>query len=140
MQARYNPRIHVTGRVLMTAGKHVSEGRLLDLTVPGCLIESPLSVNKGDSLQLKLVLTGVKSSFQVRLATVRWTKGFQFGVEFLKMDEKDQNQLERVMAPHRVNQASQKAGARPQFSNPGGPNWHLETYAFPKEPTITGVA
>lgn len=134
MHARYSERIHAKGRVLITVGKHVSEGQILNLTVPGCLIESPLSVKKGDSLQLKLILSGVKSSFDVALAVVRWTSGFQFGVEFIEMKEKDQRQLNEVIARHQPNRASKKTkGTRQQFSDPTAHNWHLESYSLADE-------
>ncbi len=134
MHARYSERIHATGRVLITLDKHVSEGHIHNLTVPGCLIESPLSVKKGDSLQLKVILSGVKSSFDVALAVVRWTSGFHFGVEFIEMKEKDQRQLNEVIARHQPTRASKKTqGTRQQFSDPTAHNWHLESYSLVDE-------
>ena len=130
MQARYSKRIPAKGRVLITVGSHVTEGQVLDLSVPGCLIESSVTVKKGDSLQLKLFLPGVKSSFSVELATVRWTEGFRFGVEFLKMHHADQQRLEHAAAPPGLNRASKAEGTRPQFSGPTAVNWHLDTHSL----------
>lgn len=118
MKARYSERMPANGHVLITVGSHVSEGRILDLCMPGGLIESPVSVKKGDSLQLKLMLPDLKASFAVALATVRWTKGFRFGVEFLKMNERDQRQLTQVLTRHRPTQAGTPEGARKRFSDP----------------------
>jgi hypothetical protein len=36
MRARYSKRIPAKGRVLITVGSHVTEGQVLDLSVPGC--------------------------------------------------------------------------------------------------------
>jgi PilZ domain len=130
MKPRYSERIQATFPVIITVGSLVSEGRILDLTVPGCLIESPVSVTKGDYLQLKLSLPGLNSPFSVALAAVRWTNGSQFGVEFIKMNEKEQRQLNQVMARHLSNRVLNQEAKRHQFSEPGGQNWHLDTYSL----------
>ena len=130
MKPRYNKRIQIESPVVFTIGSLVGEGRALDITVPGCLIESPVSVKKGDYLQLKLFLPGLKSPFSVALAAVRWTNGSQFGVEFIKMNEKEQRQLNQVMARHLSNRDLKQEGTRQQFSEPDGQNWHLDTYSL----------
>jgi hypothetical protein len=83
MKPRCHKRIQIEASVIFTIGSCVGEGRALDISVPGCLIESPISVKKGDYLQLKVFLPGLKSPFSVALAAVRWTNGSQFGVEFI---------------------------------------------------------
>lgn len=130
MKARYRERIHAEGRVIIAVGSHVNEGRILNLTVPGCLLESPLCMTKGDSIKLKLFLPDLHSPFSVELAVVRWLNGCQFGVEFIKMGERDQRQLLQFLAQDRADQALKKKGTRQQFSDPGGQNWHLESYSL----------
>lgn len=130
MKARYSERIHAKGRVIIAVGPHVNEGRIHNLTVPGCLLEGPLCVNKGDSIKLKLFLPGLHSPFSVDLAVVRWINGCQFGVEFIKMGERDQRELHRFLAQDLADQAVKKKGTRQQFSDPGGQNWHLESYSL----------
>ena len=121
MKARYSERIQAKIPVIITVGSLVCEGRILDLSILGCLIESPVFIKKGESLQLRLSLPGLESSFSVALAAVRWTNGPQFGVEFIKMNERDQRKLNQVMARHLSNRAVQQDGKRHQFSEPGGP-------------------
>ena len=130
MKPRYHKRIHITSPVIFTIGPRVGEGHALDLTVPGCLIESPVSVKKRDYLQLKLFVPGLASPVAVALAAVRWTNGFRFGVEFIKMEEQEQRQLNHVMARHLSNRTLKQEWTRHQFSEPGGQNWHLETYSL----------
>jgi hypothetical protein len=139
MKARYSERIRAKFPVSITVGSHVSEGRILDLTVPGCLIESPVFVKKGDYVQLRMTLPGLKSPVSVALAAVRWTKGSHFGVEFIKMDEKEQRQLNQVMAQYLPNRAVKQEGKRHQFSAPGGHNWHLDTYSLAEGHTERGL-
>jgi hypothetical protein len=132
MKPRYSERIQAKFPVTITLGSHLSEGRILDLTVPGCLIESPVRVKKGDCLQLKMLLPGCKSPCSVAMATVRWSKGSQFGVEFIKMHESAQEQLRHVMARNQSSRAVTQEGDRRRFSDAGGQNWHLETYSLAK--------
>lgn len=129
MKARYSERIQTKGRVIIAVGSHGNEGRVLNLTVPGCLLESPLCMNRGDSIRLELFLPG-PHSLSVELAVVRWINGFQFGVEFIRMEERDQRQLHQYMAQDRSEQVLKKEGTRQQFSDPGGQNWHLERYSL----------
>ena len=124
MKARYRERIQAKGRVIIAVGCHVSEGRILDLTVPGCLLESSLGVNKGDFVRLTLFVPGLQSSCSVELAAVRWTQGGRLGLDFLKMNEKDQRQLHQFVAQDQLDRALKKT--RQQFSDPGGFNWHLD--------------
>jgi hypothetical protein len=83
MKPRCHKRIQIEASVTFTIGSRVGEGRAFDISVPGCLIESPVSVKEGDYLQLKLNWPGLKSPFSVALAAVRWTNGSRFGVEFI---------------------------------------------------------
>src|SRR5689334_23130587 len=84
MKARYRDRIVLRSPVTFSSGSLIGEGQVLDLTAPGCLIESPVAVSKGQYLQLKLILPVLKSPLSVDLAAVRWTNERRFGVEFIK--------------------------------------------------------
>jgi PilZ domain-containing protein len=100
MQPRYRPRIGVRCPVVVTTGTQVGEGRILDLTTPGCLIESPLAVQKAQPLHLEMFLPGIASPLIVTLAVIRWTEGNRFGAEFIKMHTSQQQILQRFMVKH----------------------------------------
>jgi hypothetical protein len=125
MKARYRDRIVLRSPVTFSSGSLIGEGQVLDLTAPGCLIESPVAVSKGQYLQLKLILPVLKSPLSVDLAAVRWTNERRFGVEFIKMDESERRLLDRFMAHHLFSPKQ-----RNRFSEPGGQNWHLKTYSL----------
>ena len=131
MKPRYKERISLKSPVMFSIGSLIGQGRVLDLTAPGCLIESSVVVTKGQYLHLKMLLPGLRSPLSVKLGAVRWAKGTQFGVEFIKMDESERRMLDRFMAHHLSDLASRKA-TRNSFSDPGGRNWHLETYSISK--------
>ncbi len=128
MTPRYQPRISIKVPAMFTTGSQIGEGRILDLTIPGCLIESPVAVEKGQSLQLKLFLPRLEKPLSVTLGVVRWTNGIQFGVEFLKMEPSQRQMLNRFIASQ-LSPPARTRGTGNSFSDPGGRNWHLETYS-----------
>ena len=99
MTPRYKDRIPIKAKVTFSVGSQVGQGVALDLTVPGCRIESGMAAYKSQSLQLKMFLPGLKSPLLVALAIVRWTNGTRFGVEFIKMDPSQRQVLNRYVAP-----------------------------------------
>ena len=81
-------------------GQFSGKGRLLDITVPGCQIESNQKVQSGQYLQLSIALPDQASALRVDLAAVRWTKGTRFGVEFIRMDESAQRTLDAFLSEY----------------------------------------
>lgn len=127
MKRRYRQRIQYKVPVVFTMGAQLGEGHVLDLTIPGCLIESPIRVSKGQSLSLKIFLPGLEAPITVSLGVVRWSNVKQFGVEFIKMENSQGRLLNQFVGKHLSDPASPKAKRR-SFSDPGGNNWHLQTY------------
>jgi len=100
VKPRYRQRIRIKVPVMFTSGSHVGKGQIVDLTIPGCLIDSPVAVLQGQSLHLELLLPGFQFPLSVTLAVVRWTKGRRFGVEFIKMHQSEQRILQRFVVQH----------------------------------------
>jgi hypothetical protein len=98
MQPRYKNRVPLTASVSFCNGELSGQGRVLDLTAPGCLVESPQKVLKGQYFQLQISLPGRASPLSVMLAAVRWSKDRRFGLEFIKMDRPEQEILDALMA------------------------------------------
>src|SRR5215204_4113844 len=65
MKPRYKPRISLKSPAVFAANGVIGQGRVLNLTNPGCLIESSVAVKQGDYLNLKLLLEGLKSPLLV---------------------------------------------------------------------------
>ena len=80
-------------------GIQISDGRVFDVSVRGCLVESSVRVKAGDCLQLRLGLPEAASVpfICVSVAIVRWAQGRRFGVEFIKVDEKYRASLNRFI-------------------------------------------
>ena len=97
MKVRYKTRIPVATSVVFSNSELSGKGRVLDLSTPGCLIESPKTMAKGQYLELHIALPGHSSPFTVKLAAVRWAKGTRFGLEFIKMGRPEQETLNAFM-------------------------------------------
>src|SRR5262245_18031355 len=114
MKARYRPRVAVNGAVVFSVNGFTGEGKVLDLCVPGCLIESPFSLKRGQFLTLRLRLPQVSASFSVPLAVVRWMHGMRFGVEFIEMEQRERQRFNAFVS----------ALLEQQEANDEGPAWH----------------
>ena len=101
MESRYSARVPVECSVVFAGEAVIGEGRVIDVSLPGCLMESPESVKPGDYVQLKLFLPDQQPVISVPLAVVRWADGNRVGVEFIRSSEDDQIRLTRFVQRHR---------------------------------------
>jgi hypothetical protein len=92
MKTRYSVRKQAVGKVTLSCGGRVSEGYVRDLTVPGCLLETALLLEPGQSVQLRVFLDKTRP-MRIDLGVVRWTRNGQAGIEFIRMAEEDQIRL-----------------------------------------------
>jgi hypothetical protein len=94
MTARYSRRKAIEGNACIAAEGLVGNGRVLDLSVPGCLLETGLHLKLGQCLRLRLMYAGSKP-LTVTLGVVRWLNGRHVGIEFIRMSDEDQASLRR---------------------------------------------
>lgn len=92
MTRRYSDRKKTTCKVTLSCGPRVGEGQVLDLTVPGCLLETALGLERGQPVQLRLSLDKHRP-MRVDLGIVRWAQDGKVGVEFIRMAVDDQLRL-----------------------------------------------
>jgi len=128
MKPRYKPRLSLKSPAVFAVNGEVGQGRVLNLTNPGCLIESSVVVKPGDYLKLKLLLEGLKSPLLVTGGAVRWTNGAQFGVEFIEMTEAERLKLNQFLSRQMRGSAAPSGTTR--FSEQGGHNWHLTVHSL----------
>ncbi len=83
---------------IMAHGRHIGEGRILDVSKHGCLVERPALVKAGDHLELRLFLPETRPFVSVSSAVIRWTHGLRFGVEFMEVGETHQDRLHHFLA------------------------------------------
>jgi len=83
----------------MLAATH-GEGYTFDLSTNGCRIESDTPVQAGTFLSLRLDLADhnrYRSPLSIPVARVRWANGDSFGLEFIRMKERDRLRLEQFL-------------------------------------------
>jgi len=102
MQSRYSQRVAMNCSVMFAGENIVGEGRILDLSLPGCLLESPKKMTVGEYIQLRLFLPDHATPLHVALAAVRWVDGCRLGVEFIRTSQEEQRRLEQLVKKHPI--------------------------------------
>ncbi len=92
MTPRYSDRKKTTCKVTLSCGPRVGEGQVLDLTVPGCLVETALVLERGQPVQLHVYLDK-HCPMRIDLGIVRWAQNGKAGIEFIRMAGDDQLRL-----------------------------------------------
>jgi hypothetical protein len=97
MKTRYSQRISVACSVIFAGDGGVGEGRVVDVSLPGCLLESAATLKSGDYVQLRLFLPDLQTPLHVPLAAVRWVDGNRVGLEFIRTSVEEQIRLENFV-------------------------------------------
>ena len=95
---RATPRFRVQFRSTLSAStKLEGAGLMLDLSLGGCRIESPVTVEPGFSLKLSIYVPGVDWPLMIEAASVQWMRGQIFGLAFIRIRDAERQRLEQVI-------------------------------------------
>ncbi len=108
MEDRYSPRVPIECSAVFAGESVIGEGRVLDVSLPGCLIESPEAAKAGEYIRLKVCLPDGQPAIGVPLAVVRWVKGNRLGLEFIRSSEEDSARLKHFVQRRRWGTATTK--------------------------------
>jgi len=72
-------------------------GVMLDLSSGGCRVESPVSVEPGLLLELRIYAPDVEWPLMIEAANVQWVSGQTFGLAFFRITETEQQRLGQVI-------------------------------------------
>ena len=98
MEQRKNLRFHVKFRSSFSSiGMVGGEGSVVDLSIRGCRIESLADVQPGASLEVRIAAMEHEPPIQIQQALVRWTRGRQFGLEFVTMAPEEWARLQHTV-------------------------------------------
>lgn len=103
-QAAYQPEarlhtrypVYLMGSLLKDdyADNHVlGKSDIFDLSIKGCQLYSEVDLNRGKFVALRFSLPNQEAPIQIDMASIRWTKGEQCGLEFIIMTSKDEKLL-----------------------------------------------
>ena len=71
---------------------------MLDLSTGGCRIESPVTVEPGVSLELRIYAPDIEWPLMIEAANVQWVSGHTFGLAFFRITEPEQQRLGQVIS------------------------------------------
>ncbi|RQW76852.1 MAG: hypothetical protein EHM14_15700 [Methanothrix sp.] len=95
---RATPRLRVQFRTTFsTASKLEGTGTMLDLSLGGCRIESPVTVEPGVSLELRIYAPDIEWPLMIEAASVQWVSGQIFGLAFFQIRDTEHQRLEQVI-------------------------------------------
>jgi hypothetical protein len=83
---REHYRLPVTYGVLFSDNAVVGEGKVTNLSVFGCTIETPTPVLPDQRLAMRLILPDKGESLPIDVAEVRWANGNKVGVKFVQVE------------------------------------------------------
>ena len=72
-------------------------GMIADVSAGGCRIESQVPIAPGEVGQLLIELPDCPAPLKVSQALVRWVRGQEYGIEFLRMEPDDEGWLTRLI-------------------------------------------
>lgn len=98
MDQRHSPRFHRDGGIAFQIEGQPGEGTLINLSTSGCAVRCETTVRKGEYLELRVYLTDSAPPVEVDLAAVRWSRGMECGVEFIRITRDMQRQLRHLLA------------------------------------------
>jgi len=98
IEKRQQPRFTSQFRSTLSGGQGEGQGRTLDLSAGGCMIETDLPVGVGTSFECRIYVPGLDWPLRIDEAQVRWVKGNTFGIQFTKIQPDEEIKLKQVIA------------------------------------------
>jgi hypothetical protein len=95
---RQQPRFTSQFRSTFSGEQREGQGRTLDLSSGGCMIETDQPVVTGATFECRIYVPGLDWPLRIDEAQVRWVKAGTFGVQFTKIQPDEEVKLERVIA------------------------------------------
>jgi len=97
MELRKYPRFRVQFRSTFSGDRIDGDGKAIDLSQKGCRIESELTVPASTMLELRLYVPGLDWPMRVEQASVKWARGREFGLEFVRILPVEEEKLQKVV-------------------------------------------
>ena len=95
---RATPRFRVQFRTTVSGHtKTEGTGTMLDLSTGGCRLESPLTLEPGLALELRVYVPGLEWPLMIDGAHVQWVSGQIVGLAFFRISQPEQQRLDQVI-------------------------------------------
>jgi hypothetical protein len=97
-EQRQHIRYQVEFPATLLAGDHTGIGIVYNLGMGGCKVVSNLGVTRAAPLTMHLQIPEQSMAINIQAARVQWTLEFEFGVEFLELQDLERTRLEQFLA------------------------------------------
>lgn len=98
MEQRQSPRFPVRFRSSFTSLNIVGgDGNIVDLSLRGCRVDSPIEVRPGTSLEVRIQISDEEPPLKIQEAVVRWSRAKQFGLEFVTLVPEEWARLQHTV-------------------------------------------
>jgi hypothetical protein len=97
-EQRQHIRYQVEFPATLFAGDHAGIGIVYNLGMGGCKVVSDLGVTRDSLLTVDLQIPEQPMAITIQAARVQWTLEFEFGVEFLELQDLERSRLEQFLA------------------------------------------
>ena len=95
---RATPRLRVQFRTTFSGTSRLEgTGVMLDLSTGGSRIESPVSVEPGVTLELRIHVPDLEWPLMVEAASVQWVSSRMFGLAFFRITDTERERLAQVI-------------------------------------------
>lgn len=98
MDQRLHPRFPVRFQSAFSSVNRVGgEGSVVDLSLRGCGIVSPIAAHPGTTLELRIHVPGRDAPLTIQQAVVRWCRDGRIGLEFLTLQPGEWAWLQNIV-------------------------------------------
>ncbi len=99
MERRKYPRVDVKFKVALAfaGGRMEGQGQLLNLSEGGCAVKGDKRVPEQATLHLSIYPPGRDTPIVIHNVTVRWVRGWDFGVEFVSLIPEERAGIQRLL-------------------------------------------
>jgi hypothetical protein len=98
IEKRQQPRFTSQFRSTISSGQGEGQGRTLDLSAGGCMIETDFPVVVGALFECRIYVPGLDWPLRIDNAQVRWVKANTFGIQFMKIHPDEEAKLKQIIA------------------------------------------
>jgi len=97
VESRRERRVQVQYPISFEGNQGVGKGKLFNISLGGCGVESGVHVQVGTTVTLRVYIPTHKEPIHIGRAGVTWSAGQDFGVEFMDMDPKERERLQTLL-------------------------------------------
>ena len=115
MDIRYSHRVPLDCPLIFLGDHIVGQGRMVNISAPGCAVDSTTSVLPGNYFALKVHMPDHSEPMVIALAAVRWAIEGRVGLELIRMGAGHQERLRSFLKKRRISSQGHREGAQPTY-------------------------